>query len=108
MTTIGFCSTSTPITAISPKRFERAKAFLKTKGIRLVAGSLSGKRDYYRSGSILDRAIEVNQLIHNDEVDIIMATIGGTNTNAVLPYLDYEYLNQHPKTIVGRCMDQRW
>ncbi|WP_459471379.1 S66 family peptidase [Pediococcus pentosaceus] len=101
MTTIGFCSTSTPITAISPKRFERAKAFLKNKGIRLVAGSLSGKRDYYRSGSILDRANEVNQLIHNDEVDIIMATIGGTNTNAVLPYLDYEYLNQHPKTIVG-------
>jgi len=30
-----------------------------------------------------------------------MATIGGTNTNAVLPYLDYAYLNQHPKTIVG-------
>ncbi|GEP23267.1 S66 family peptidase [Lentilactobacillus diolivorans] len=101
MTTIGFCSTSTPITAISPKRFARAKAFLEGKGVKLIAGSLTGKQDHYRSGSILDRAAEVNQLIYNDEVGIIMATIGGTNTNSILPYLDYDYLNQHPKTVVG-------
>lgn len=99
--TIGFYSASTPITALSPKRFERAELFLKSKGIHLVAGNLVGKKDGYRSGTIKDRVKELNDLIHDDSITIIMASIGGTNTNSVLPYIDYEYLNAHPKTIVG-------
>lgn len=99
--TIGYYSASTPITALSPKRFERAKLFLNSKGIHLVAGNLVGKQDGYRSGTIKDRVKELNDLIHDDSITIIMATIGGTNTNSVLPYIDYAYLNAHPKTIVG-------
>lgn len=30
-----------------------------------------------------------------------MAAIGGNNTNSILPYIDYEYLKQHPKIIIG-------
>lgn len=101
MTTIGFCSPSTPITAISPIRFKRAQKFLTSKGIQLIAGNLTTKRDAYRSGSIRQRADEVNELIRNNCVDIIMTTIGGTNTNSILPYIDYDYLNDHPKTFVG-------
>ncbi|WP_412989942.1 S66 peptidase family protein [Pediococcus siamensis] len=101
MTSIGFYSSSTPITALSPQRFARAKTFLADKGITLVAGSLTGKRDGYRSGTIEARAAELNALIHNPQVEIVMATIGGTNSNALLPYLDYESLNRHPKTFVG-------
>nr|WP_317619033.1 LD-carboxypeptidase [Bombilactobacillus folatiphilus] len=66
-----------------------------------MAGNLTGQQDYYRSGSIQARAQELNDLIHQDELDVLMAAIGGMNTNAVLPYLDYAYLNQHPKTVVG-------
>lgn len=98
---IGFFSSSTPITAISPKRFLRAKRFLESKGITLVPGNLTGKSDFYRAGSIDDRANEINQLIHDDSIDILMATIGGLNTNALLPKIDFAYLNDHPKTIVG-------
>ncbi|GAB6092707.1 S66 family peptidase [Furfurilactobacillus curtus] len=101
MITIGFCSPSTPITAISPIRFARAKQYLKGKGAKMVAGSLTGQSDHYRSGTISARAAEVNELIHNKDVDIMMMTIGGTNTNAILPYIDYEALRQSPKTIVG-------
>lgn len=98
---IGFFSSSTPITAISPNRFARAKEFLQKKGITLVAGNLTDKSDFYRSGTIEQRAAEINQLIHDDSIDILMATIGGMNSNSVLPYIDYNYLQQHPKTIVG-------
>ena len=98
---IGFFSSSTPITAISSKRFARAKKFLESKGADLVAGSLTNKRDYYRSGSIHARADELNSLIHDDKIDILMATIGGLNTNEILKYIDFNYLQNHPKTIVG-------
>jgi Uncharacterized proteins, homologs of microcin C7 resistance protein MccF len=98
---IGFFSSSTPITAISPRRFLRAKKFLEAKGFTLVPGNLTGKSDFYRAGSIAERAFEINQLIHDDSIDILMATIGGLNTNALLPLIDFAYLNDHPKTIVG-------
>ncbi|EJF00645.1 S66 family peptidase [Liquorilactobacillus mali] len=98
---IGFYTSSTPITVLAPKRFERALKFLKSKGVKLTTGSLTGKIDRYRSGTILERAQEINELIHNPEVNIIMSTIGGTNTNSVLPYIDYEYLKKHPKIFVG-------
>lgn len=98
---IGYFSSSTPITEISPVRFERAKRFLESKNFTLVAGNLTGKSDYYRAGSINQRAAEINQLIHDDSIDILMATIGGLNTNAILPKIDFDYLEKHPKTIVG-------
>lgn len=98
---IGFFSSSTPITQISPIRFARAREFLETKGVTLVAGNLTGRSDYYRAGSIKERAEEINQLIHDDSIDVLMATIGGLNTNALLPLIDFEYLESHPKTVVG-------
>ncbi|KRL39860.1 S66 family peptidase [Lacticaseibacillus manihotivorans] len=101
MTTIGFFSPSTPITATSPQRFARAQNFLQAAGYQFVAGALTGQADGYRSGSIQARVAELNALIHDPQVDILMATIGGMNSNAMLPYLDYDYLNAHPKTIVG-------
>lgn len=99
--TVGVFSASSPVSATSPGRYARGKAYLTGKGIRVVDGSLCGQRDGYRSGSIRARAAEFNGLLHREDVQILMASIGGNNTNAILPYLDYEYLKRHPKIIIG-------
>lgn len=99
--TIGFFSPSSPATVFAPKRFERAKAFLVSKGFKVKAGSLTGESDGYRSGSIQQRAEELNQLIRDPDVRCIMSTIGGYNSNALLPYIDYEALKRDPKIIIG-------
>ena len=52
-------------------------------------------------GTILARAEEFNRLLYNEDVQVLMAAIGGNNTNSILPYIDYEYLKAHPKVIVG-------
>ncbi|EKF9373344.1 LD-carboxypeptidase, partial [Vibrio cholerae] len=98
---IGFFSPSSPATAFAPNRFQRAKAYLKAQGFELVEGSLTGKSDYYRSGSIRERAEELNQLIRDPNVRCIMSTIGGSNSNSLLPYIDYEALRNDPKIIIG-------
>lgn len=98
---IGVFSSSSPISATVPVRYERGKAFLKGKGIEVVDGSLYGHSDYYRSGSIRQRADEFNQLLYREDIPILMASIGGSNTNSILPYIDYEYLKTHPKIIIG-------
>ncbi|SHG82453.1 S66 family peptidase [Ferrimonas marina] len=99
--TIGFFSPSSPATVYAPGRFARAKAFLQQKGFRLKAGQLTGQCDGYRSGSIQARAEEFNALARDPEVRCIISTIGGSNSNALLPYLDYDALRADPKIIVG-------
>lgn len=99
--TIGVFSSSSPISATVPVRYNRGKDYLRSKGIRVIDGCLYGKMDHYRSGSINERADEFNRLLYDDEVQILMASIGGNNTNSILPYIDYEYLKEHPKIIIG-------
>ncbi|WP_099188332.1 S66 family peptidase [Tepidibacter mesophilus] len=98
---IGIFSPSSPITYSCPKRFERAKKYLQDKGFKIIEGSLTGKYDFYRSGSIKKRAEELNELIRNPEVKCIMSTIGGMNSNSILPYIDYDAFKRNPKTIIG-------
>ncbi|MFM2483830.1 S66 family peptidase [Celerinatantimonas yamalensis] len=99
--TIGFFSPSSPATYFAAKRFERAKSYLRAQGFQLEAGELTGKTDYYRSGNIEARAQELNALIRNPKVRCIMSTIGGSNSNSLLPYIDYDALVKDPKIIVG-------
>lgn len=99
--TIGVFSSSSPISATVPVRYNRGREFLRSKGIRIVDGMLYGKQDFYRSGSIQARADEFNQLLYRSDIQILMASIGGNNTNSILPYIDYAYLKQHPKIIIG-------
>ncbi|WP_342442592.1 S66 peptidase family protein [Lysinibacillus sp. FSL K6-0057] len=98
---IGIYSPSSPATVTALERYERAKTFLEEKNFQIVTGSLTGKSDYYRSGSPKERAEELNALLRNPNVDMIMSTIGGTNANSMLPYIDYEAFRQHPKIVVG-------
>ncbi|WP_375058594.1 S66 peptidase family protein [Zobellella sp. DQSA1] len=98
---IGFFSPSSPATTYAPNRFSRARSFLEGKGFQLEAGLLTGERDYYRSGTIQERAQELNGLIRNPDVRCIMSTIGGSNSNALLPYIDYDALRRDPKIIIG-------
>lgn len=99
--TIGVFSSSSPVSATVPVRYERGIAYLESKGFRVVHGALRGKQDFYRSGSIYERAAEFNELLYNDDIQILMAAIGGNNTNSILPYIDYGYLKKHPKIIIG-------
>lgn len=98
---IGIFSPSYPITKETPKRFKRAEEFLNNKGFEIVYGSLTNKSDFYRSGTIRERVEELNNLIRNPEIKCIMSTIGGSNSNSLLPYIDYESLKKNPKIVIG-------
>jgi muramoyltetrapeptide carboxypeptidase len=98
---IGIFSPSSPITYSCPKRFERAKKYLQDKGFKIVEGNLTGKHDFYRSGSIKQRADELNDLIRNPKIKCIMSTIGGMNSNSILPFINYDEFKRNPKIIIG-------
>lgn len=98
---IGFFSPSTPVTALCPTRFNRAASFLKEKGFRVRPGKLTGRTDGYRSGTIQERADELNDLIRNPDVRCIISTIGGNNSNSLLPFIDFDAFKADPKIVIG-------
>lgn len=98
---IGVFSPSMPGTTFAKERYQRGKQFLISKGFNIIEGDLVGKSDFYRSGSIRERADEFNSLLRNPDVKCIMSAIGGYNSNSILPYIDYDYFKQNPKIIIG-------
>lgn len=98
---IGIFTPSSPATVTSYQRFQRAKEFIEDMGFVIVEGELTGQSDVYRSGSPKARAEELNKLLRNPDIKMIMSTIGGTNSNSMLPYIDYEAFKHNPKLVVG-------
>ncbi|MHC8514929.1 S66 family peptidase [Sporosarcina sp. ITBMC105] len=99
--TIGIFTPSSPASVTAEKRYIRGKQFLESKGFFIKDGALSGKKDFYRSGTPRERAEEFNSLLRDPSVKMIMSMIGGTNSNSMLPFIDYEAFKQNPKIIVG-------
>ena len=99
--TIGVFSPSRPITAEAPEAVKKAVRFLEKNGYYVKMGRLTGRSDWYRSGSVEERADELNELIHDDSVTCLMASMGGYVSGSLLPYIDYTYFREHPKLIVG-------
>ena len=98
---IGLFTPSSPASVTAKIRYERGKAFLEAKGFQIVEGSLTGQSEGYRSGSPKARAQELNELLNDSSIKMIMSMIGGTNSNSMLPYIDYEAFHNNPKIIVG-------
>ncbi|MGE6514181.1 S66 family peptidase [Lysinibacillus sphaericus] len=99
--TIGIYSPSKPASVIARARYERGKARLHAFGFTIKEGALTGKTDFYRSGTPKERADELNTLLRDPNIKMVLPTMGGTNANSMLPYLDYEAFQQHPKILVG-------
>lgn len=98
---IGIFSSSVPATSTAKLRYDRGKEFLQAKGFIIIEGNLTGKQDGYRSGTPKERAEEFNQLLRDPSIKMIMSSIGGTNSNSLLPYIDYEAFKNNPKIVIG-------
>lgn len=99
--TIGLFSPSYPASAGWVDSRNCGISFLEEKGFRIKSGSLTGKRDFYRSGSIQERVNELNELIISPDIKCIIAIAGGYVSNSLLPYINYEHLRENPKIIIG-------
>ncbi|KOS68458.1 peptidase S66 [Lysinibacillus contaminans] len=98
---IGIYSPSKPASVTAKARYERGKARLEKLGFVIKEGILTGKADFYRSGTPKERAEELNLLLRDSEVKMILPTMGGTNSNSMLPYLDYAAFKENPKILMG-------
>ena len=78
-----------------------AKEKLEDLGFKLSYSKHYFENDILGSSSIQSRVVDLHEAFLDPTVDVILATIGGFNSNELLPYLDYELISKHPKIICG-------
>ncbi len=98
---IGVFSPSSDAAHRLPTRLERGLASLQHQGYKVKRGLTLSKSTAGQAGSPRDRAQDLNEFIHDPEVECIVASIGGTSTHTILPYVDFEGLTATPKWICG-------
>ncbi len=93
---------------VSPAGITRSKTKLKiieetleALELRLHVDEHAMDRWGYLAGKDEVRAEAINQMYKNPEVDAILTFIGGWGCARLLPYLDYEMIQKHPKIIMG-------
>lgn len=98
---IGIYNCSTPILSLFPNKGKRAESFLRLNNFDIVYGKLSSANNSYVTGTPIERASEINELVSNKKIDILMPSIGGNNTSSILEYLDFEKLATSKIKIIG-------
>jgi muramoyltetrapeptide carboxypeptidase len=100
--TIGIITTSSPIDGLSEEKIEKAYSYLRSKGWGIKEAPICRKRDGYLSvRNIEERVKYLHDFVVDKNIDVVMSFWGGTNTNQLLPYLDYELIKKNPKIYVG-------
>lgn len=101
--TIGIFTPSWPAHVILRDKYQHALRELKRVGFDYIQGSLTAKMQSqgFRTASAKERADELMELVKNDSVHCIMATIGGSNSASLIPYLDFDRIRNSRKLICG-------
>jgi muramoyltetrapeptide carboxypeptidase LdcA involved in peptidoglycan recycling len=101
--TIGIFTPSSPSYKANEELFLNGVKNLEKLGFKVKLGFLTKSRSSqgYRSGSPKDRAKEFMDLIRDDEVKCLISTIGGMNSNSMIPYLDFDLIRDKRKIICG-------
>ena len=77
------------------------KEKLEELGFDLSFSSNYFEHDLFDSASIASRVEDLHEAFADESVDAILATIGGYNSNELLPYLNYDLIAQNPKIFCG-------
>lgn len=72
-------------------------------GLKVTFGKNTTDANFDMMGSspIEDRVSDIHQAFADKNVKAIFTIIGGTNSNQLLPYLDYELIKANPKIFCG-------
>lgn len=101
--TIALISPSGSAASLFPHRLDAATEFLEKQGFNVKEYPSTRGRDSYgwNAGTPEERAEHLMEAFTDDDVDGILATIGGLTANSILPHLDFEHIKENPKFFCG-------
>ncbi len=99
--TIGVVSLASSLPADIPRRFQKGIDSIKNLGYKVKIGKFVSSKLGYMAGSPESRAEDLNNMFLDEDVAVIISSIGGYNSNQLLNLIDYEKIKKNPKIIVG-------
>ncbi|MEK3910138.1 LD-carboxypeptidase [Paenibacillus sp. FSL H7-0331] len=75
--------------------------FLKGMGFNVVLGQYVYAQNGFIAGTDQQRALDLMRMFENNQVKMILPTRGGVGVAGIIPYLDYRFIQSHPKIISG-------
>ena len=78
-----------------------AKEKLEELGFKLTFSEHYFENDLFYSAPIASRVADLEAAFADESVDAILTTIGGFNSNELLPYLNFDLIARHPKMFCG-------
>lgn len=92
--TMGVISMSAPEALLSTNEYEKGLQELKRHGIKVIESPSVRKNYLYLSNRPQELATELVEMFENPEVDVIICAGGGSCSNKVLSYLDFERIKK--------------
>jgi muramoyltetrapeptide carboxypeptidase len=74
---------------------------LEDLGLRVSFGQHVDELDLMRSSSIQSRIADLHEAFQDPKVKAILAVLGGSNSNQLLQYINYELIKANPKIFCG-------
>lgn len=99
--TIGIVSPSAPIIEDLKEQFERGLQAIKNMGFKVKLSKNAYANTLGYSATISEKVEDINEMFADKEVKAIICSQGGQNSNAILPYINYEVIGANPKIIMG-------
>lgn len=96
--TIGIVTLGSPLAA---DIINARVAFLRSMGFNVILGKYVYAAEGIVSTSAQNRASDLMDMFANPRVKAIIPSRGGTGVSDILPLLDYEFIQAHPKIITG-------
>lgn len=96
--TIGIVTLGSPLAA---SIINEGIATLRRMGFNVVLGRFVYSFNGYLAGTDQERALDLMNMFQNPGVRMILPSRGGVGVAGILPYLDFNYIAQHPKIVSG-------
>jgi muramoyltetrapeptide carboxypeptidase LdcA involved in peptidoglycan recycling len=89
------------LSMISESSRQLANRRFKDIGLEVSFSKNSEETDVFMSSSIQSRLDDIHEAFRDPSIKLVITTIGGFNSNQLLPYLDYELIKSNPKILCG-------
>jgi muramoyltetrapeptide carboxypeptidase len=96
--TIGIVAPAGPF---DPEKFMQGKTVLESMGFRIFYDENIFQQHGFLAGTDAQRAAQVNRLFADPSVQAIVCARGGYGSMRILPLLDFNTIQAHPKIFVG-------
>ena len=99
--TIGLISPSSDISKEDLEVINNSIMLMEVAGFNIKFAKNALKNTLGYGGTAKEKADDINEMFKDDNVNAIFCISGGFNSNVVFDYLNYDYIENHPKIVCG-------